>query len=144
MKRFESSPERQVQMTKLAEYFGKQPDGEELSWLRIESETGISMKPRGHGRPLVWKTLRRINRPYEAVIGEAIRLSAPNTALTIVRNRFIRIDGAVRNADKTQRILQDRHLNQMTADEQRKMIISASFFATIRMIAKENEQRILR
>lgn len=144
MKRFETTPERLLQCEKLAEYLHSQPDGEELSWERIEADTHITMRPRTFGRPLVWKVLRKIKRPYEAIVGVGVRLSAPSTAMTIVRGRFLRINGAVNIASRTQQQLQDRHLDKMSAEEQRKMIMAAAFFATVRAIAHENRQRMLR
>jgi hypothetical protein len=141
-KRFETTPERQMQMKKLGEYFDTQPDGEEFSWDRIESETRIPMRPRGPGRALVWKTLKRLKRPYEAIVGIGLRLSSPETALTIVHGKFRRMDGAVRVATRTQKILSDLHLDKMSGDEQRKMIMAAAFFATVRMIVQENREQM--
>jgi hypothetical protein len=144
MKRFESSPERQQQCEALSEYLAPQPDGEELTWERIEAETHLSMRARSVGRRLVRDALRKLKRPYEAIVGKGVRLSEPSTAMTIVRGRVHRINGAVDIASKTQAILQERHLAKMSDEEQRKMIMAAAFFATVRAIAYENRERMRR
>lgn len=139
-----SNAERESEVARLASYFEQLPDGEELLWMRIESDTGMSMAVSGRGRALVRKALRRLKRPYEALVGEGIRLSAPDTAMTIVRGRFCRIDGAVRVADRTQKQLQQRHLEQMSSDDQRRMLLAAGFFGAIRAHAKEARTKLLR
>lgn len=137
-------PEREASVAKLADYFAGMQDGEFISWLRIEADTGQPMVLTGPGRNDVRRALRRIKRPYEAVRGEGVRLSAPENAMTIVRGRFVRIDGAVRIADRTQRQLQERHLDKMNPAEQQKMIMLAGFFGAIRVMVKENTVKILK
>lgn len=141
---FKSIPERETQVAKLADYFTGQPDGEYVSWLRIESETGFSMAVSGTGREDVRRALRRIKRPYEAVRAEGIRLSSPENAVLIVKQRFTRIDGAVRVADRTQGQLRERHLDAMSPEDQRTMIMTAGFFGAIRALCRENGTKILK
>lgn len=142
--RFQSNQEKQAKVAKLAAFFGTFQDGEELSWMRIESDTGIRMRPSDVGRACVRLALRRLKRPYETLRGQGVRLSAPGSAITIVRGRFCRIDGAVRAADRTQRELSKRHLEQMTSADQQRMIVSAGFFGAIRTIAKETSTKLLK
>ena len=144
MKRFTTAPEMLLQCEQLKEYLSGQPDGEDLSWERIEADTRVPMRTRTPGRAMVRHVLRKMKRPYEAIIGKGIRLSSPNTALAIVHGKFVRINGAVRVASRTQQQLQDRHLGKMSGEEQRKMIAAAAFFATVRAIALENRSRMLK
>lgn len=137
-------PEREADIARLRDYFAGMSDGEYVSWLRIESETGISMRFGGHGRGDVRRALRKLKRPYEAIRGDGVKLSAPDNAINIVRGRFVRIDGAVRVADRVQQQLRERHLDQMSVQDQRTMIMTAGFFGAIRTLVKENSTKILK
>jgi len=139
-----SNPEREIQVAKLIAYFATFADGEEVSWIRIEHDTGYSMAIPGRGRDLVRYALRKLKRPYEAVRGTGVRLSAPASAVTILNGKFIRIDGAVKVAARTQNHLAKRHLEQMSGEDQRKMIIAAGFFGAVRTISKEASSRLLK
>lgn len=139
-----SIPQHESEIAKIAEFFVPLPDGEDISWLRIEHETGVSMNVKGPGRSFARRALRRLKRPYEPVRGEGLRLSSPDNAMTIVRGRFIRIDGAVRIADRTQQELQKRHLPLMSTQDQQRMLVAAGFFGAIRTIAKETSTKILK
>lgn len=137
-------PEREAAVAALADYFAGMPDGEYVAWLRIEAETSQSMALTGPGRDDVRRALRRLRRPYEPVRGDGVRLSAPDNAISIVRGRFVRIDGAVRVADRTQQQLRERHLEQMTPDDQRTMLLTAGLFGAIRAMVRENSVKILK
>jgi len=95
-------------------------------------------------RDYVRTALARLRRPYAAVRGEGVQLSSPSTALTILHGKFTRIDGAVRGAERTQRQLQARHLEMMTGDEQRKMLLIAGFFGAIRSYSQQYKQQFAR
>ncbi len=138
---FKSIPEVEAAITRIAEALSKRDDGAEIMWEDIEVSTGIKMHVKGPGRGYVRRALRKLRRPYEPVYGKGIRLSAPGSAMTIVRGRIVRIGGAVRVAERTQRQLQERHLEQMSAEEQRKMLMAAGFFGAIRALASEQRNR---
>jgi hypothetical protein len=137
-----SIPEIEAIVAKLAEYFASLPDGEEVRWIRIEADTDVKMDARG--KELARRALKRAKRPYEAVRGDGLRLSSPENAITIARGKLLRIDGAVKVADNTQRELQKRHLPQMSPDDQRKMLMVAGLFGAIRTIAKETTTAMLK
>jgi hypothetical protein len=141
---FESIQHVQETINKIVRALEGRPDGIELMWEDIEKISGVSMKVSGPGRAYARRALKRLRRPYEALNGKGIRLSAPGTAMTIVKGRVVRIDGAVRIAAKTQSQLQERHLDQMTPEEQRKMLMAAGFFGAIRALASENRNRIFK
>ncbi len=142
--RYTSNQAKAEEIQTLMKYFEHLPDGEEITWDRIEIETHVSMGVDGHGRDHARRALRKLKRPYEALNGQGIRLSAVQTAMTILRGRFCRIDGAVRVADRTQRELSERHLAQMAQDEQRRMLLAAGFFGAIRAYAKEARTKLLK
>jgi len=136
--RFVGKEENAEMLGKLTEYFNAQPDGEELTWLRIEADTGVKMAK--HGRSLARRALR--NRPYESICGQGIRLSSAESALSIAHGRLVRIDQSVRRADKVQQELQTRHLNEMKVGEQQRLLMLASFFGAIRTVAKNATSKV--
>ena len=138
----ESIPERQAQLTKVAEFLTSLPDGEEVSWLRIESDTSVRMD--SAGKALVRQALKRIKRPYAPVRGQGLQLSGPSNALTIMHGGFVRIDNAVRSADKTRAQLSTRHLEQLTPPDQQRMLMLAGFFGAVRTYAKEARTKLIR
>jgi hypothetical protein len=138
---FASVEKNAERLGKLREYFTGLSDGEEVLWIRIEAETGVEMTMAG--RELARRALRTIKRPYEAIRGEGIRLSAPDNTLTIMRHRFVRIDNAVRRADRTRSHLTDRHFEQLPPDTQRKMTLLAGFFGAVRAMANGKAKEVL-
>ena len=140
---FKSNQKTQAEIQTLAKYFETRADGDTVTWVEVETATGLSMAVSGHGRQNVRRALRVLKRPYETLVATGVRLSAPASAMTIVRGRFARIDGAVRVADRTQRQLQERHLEQMAADDQRRMLIAAGFFGAIRAYTKEARVKLI-
>lgn len=135
-----SVPETELKIQKLKDYFESQADGDELSWMRIESDTGVTMDYRGKG--LARSALRKLRRPYEALRGHGLKMSSPDSAITIMGGKFVRIDAAVRRADRTRACLQDRHLVQMSHKDQAKMLALAGFFGAVRAFASEAGQRL--
>lgn len=124
----------------LSAYLEPLPDGEEVSWLRLEAETGVSMDVAGKGRDYARVALRRIRRAREVIPGVGFRLSEPSTALSIIGRQFSRINGAVRKAEETNKVLSDRHLEQMSSTEQRQMIMTSGFFGAVRAAAAQYRQ----
>lgn len=136
-----SIQKRNAEVARLALYFTAMPDGEDISWLRIEHETGVVMDM--HGRGLARRGLHRARRPYEAICGVGVRMSATGTALQIMRSRFVRIDGAVRRAESTRGVLAVRHLDSMEPADRERMLILAGFFGAVRAFAREAGPKLI-
>jgi hypothetical protein len=139
---FQSIPDVQAAIERIAKVLDTHKDGDEVTWVDLAKASGVPMSVKGPGRGYARRALRKLRRPYEPLRAVGIRLSAPGTAMSIVRGRVVRIDGAVQIADRTQRQLQERHLEQMNAEEQRKMLLAAGFFGAIRALASENRHRM--
>lgn len=139
---FKSSQQVQKSIAILAKCYDKHADGDVVTWVDLEKESGLPMRVSGTGRIYARRALKRIRRPYETLPGVGVRLSSRDNAIIIVHGRFRRIDGAVRVAERTQKQLTDRHLEQMSTDDQRKILLAASFFGAIRAIAKSEEYRL--
>lgn len=136
-----STPETREARDHLTALFKDAPDGAEITWGDIAKGSGIRMDVRG--KELVRHVLRKLHRPYESIRGQGLRLSCANTALTIVRDRFVRIDNRVREADRTQRDLTARHLHQMDEGGKSRLLMVASFFGAIRTIADNARTQML-
>jgi hypothetical protein len=137
----QSIPEREKQVGELIEYFRSAPNGAEVAWSQIAAETGIAMTTLG--RSLVRRALKKLKRPYAAVRGVGVTLSAPSNALTIMSSRFIRIDSAVRRADTTREQLAERHFDQLETRDQNRMLTLAGFFGAVRAFASDAKSKIL-
>lgn len=129
---------RQEDIQTLSAFFGAQADGDYLPWFKIETDTGIKMDLRG--KNLARTALRKIKRPYLTVKGEGVRLSAPDNAIEIMGERFKRIDGSVRRADRTRSHLSDRHMHELDEGAAHTMETLGRFFGTIRAVAKSADQ----
>lgn len=139
--KIESIPERERQYGTLVEYFAGRADGDELLWEQIANETKIPMD--ATGRALVRRALRKVKRPYEAVRGEGVRLSSSDNTMKIMGGKFVRIDNAVRRADRTRAELSTRHLDQLPRRQKEQMLVLAGFFGTVRAFAKEASAKVL-
>jgi hypothetical protein len=135
-----SIPEIQQAVAKLVEFFRDVPDGEDVAWLRVEAETGVTMDE--HGKPLVRRALKKLGRPYASVRGVGLRMSSAENALSIVQGGFVRVDNALRRTDKTREVLAARHLDQMTPGDQQKMLVLAGFFGAVRTFARDASLKV--
>ena len=133
--RFKSTPEQQVRIAKLNEFFAKQEDGSELSWNHITYETGIEMDERG--RNMVRLVLRKLRGRggYASVRGEGIILSAPHNSLGIVNEHGRRVGRAIRNWSKTVENARDRYLDQMTNEDKQQILARVAFVGALKTMA---------
>jgi hypothetical protein len=136
-----SIPEREIEVARLCEYFSSLPNGAKVSWEEIEEHAGVRMNM--SGREQARRALRRLRWPYLPVRGEGVVLSSADSALTIMRGKFVKIDHAVRKADTTRAHLTERHLPDMSGRDQRSMLLLASFFGAVRTIANDARRRVL-
>lgn len=139
---FDSNQKRQTQIARLVEYVNGMNDGEELSWLRIEADTSIDMRGQS-GRSLLRRACEKAKRPYETLPGIGIRLSSAESAMPIVQSSFVRIDNAVRRADRTRKNVATRHLDQLPSTEKHKMLLLAGFFGAVKAFAKDASSKLL-
>lgn len=130
-----TNAQRQKDVAALVAFFEAREDGEEVLWIAIEHQAGVPMDE--HGKGLAREALRKIGRPYEALRGEGVRLSAPETSTRIMSRSFTRIDNSVRRAERTRKHLASRHLLAMTEIDKQKMTVLAGFFGTVRAFAKQ-------
>jgi hypothetical protein len=120
---------------KIQAYLLEQANGTVLSYEQLYSATGVRMDNIGKAR--LKSALRSIKRESSTVRGKGIRLADAHSAISIISTRFQRIDGAVRRADKSQRILQAQFLAEMNDEDKRKILFAGAVFGAIRLAAEQ-------
>lgn len=134
-----STAEKESQVARVKEFFAVLADGEEVSWMRVEHDSGVKMDYAG--RALARLALKRLRRPYEAIRGTGIRLSSATNAVTILAGRFARVETAIQKTDRVREALETRHFAQMNEGDQKKMLLAKSFFGALKVCSSTNEGR---
>lgn len=115
---------------------GKNP-GDAIGFKEIENQTGVKIDTRGRG--LLYTALKRANLEYTSIRGYGIQLAAAATVLPILSTRIIKIDRAVRKADKSQKRLQEQFFHELTSDEQHAVLFIGAAFGAIRLAAENGK-----
>lgn len=120
---------------KIQAFLEKQKPGVEVSYKRIEHESGVRMDARG--KQYLRSALRRAKIESSTIIGEGIVLADPDNAMGIVAHKLKRIDGAVRRGERSHKNIQEQFFESMSPEEQRKILFVGAVFGAIR-VASEN------
>jgi hypothetical protein len=142
-KPFQTTPEQADRITRLTNHFQKKEDGAEISWVDLERDLDIPMRPTSPGRALARRALKKLKREYEVMQGYGIKLSSSQSAIPIMQHHTQKITRAVRRAGKVNNNLSERHLVQMSTHDRDVMVRAACFFATLEMMSKENSGKLL-
>jgi len=134
-----STAEKEAQAARLKDFFGALPDGEEVSWMRVEHDSGVKMDYAG--RSMARLALKRLRRPYEAIKGTGLRMSSAGNSVTILAGRFARVETAIQKTDRVREALETRHFAQMSEVDQKKMLLAKSFFGALKVCSSTNEGR---
>ena len=138
--RFQTTPERMLQLAKLKKLVDSTPDGETLTWLDVMSATQIKMD--NAGRSLFRRAIG--NRPYATINGTGVCFSSPKNAESIVVSKLRRVDGAARKAAKTTEAIVVRHSHEL-ADAARKNILRVNaFFGTVKLLSAETRVNVVK
>lgn len=122
MARFTSKPENLASVETLCRYFDSKPDGAKLTWVEIEAGTGIKMSG-VWGRDLARRALKKLKRPYGAMIGIGVELSAPVNALDLAGDSVRRVRSAIKNGKKRTGQLRERHEEAMPAEARQSLVL---------------------
>lgn len=126
---------------KIQSYLGTVKDGETVDYRDIER--GSTVKMDNAGKQKLRSALRRAKREYSPIRGIGIKLACPDMVVPILGNRIIRIDNAVKRADKTHKALQVQFFSSLTTEQQKQILFAGAVFGAIR-IAAENGKMIYR
>lgn len=121
----------------LQNYIENQKDGAEISYITIEHETGVNMDQRG--KQTLRRSIKRAKKEFSTIYNYGIKLASPETALSILSNKIIRIDNSVKRAEKTQLNLKKQFFHQLTAEEKKQILFAGAVFGAIRVAAENGK-----
>jgi hypothetical protein len=136
----QSNPERERKVVRLVEYVRGCVDGQELHWPTIATATKIEMDIKG--RDLFRTACRREKRPYETIIGIGVRLSSPETTVSIMGERAKRLRRGIRSAERVHKQLMARHGDKLDQRSKATMTTARIGFETIRAFESEAMERL--
>ena len=141
-----TNPETVERQTKIRVWLESQADGATLTWLDIEKHTGIPMRAtpvKGvRGRDLVRGVLKRMRRTYESIPSVGIRLSAPETSVSITQEKVARVLSGIRAVSHSASVNLERHGEQMSGTDRDKLTRTSATFDTIKMLATETKHTL--
>lgn len=111
--------------------------GREVSFLEVEKETGVRMD--GKGRGSLRRALHRARREYSPMLGWGLRLADGAGVMPILSSRIRRIDGSVKRADKSQKLLQEQFFESLSLDDQKRILFAGAVFGAIRVAAEQGK-----
>lgn len=137
VKRKKSIPEVCEETLRFQSYIEGMDDGVELSWSKIEHDTGIKMneKNKAHLRT----GIKRANREYLSIYGYGIRLADPEGVMPILTNRLVKIDRSVRRGEKSQKLLHEQFFRSLSEEEQKNVLYVGAVFGAIRVAAESGK-----
>ena len=134
-------PEISKETLILQTYIEGLDNGAELSWEKIENDTGILMD--NNNKAHLRTACKRARREYSCIYGYGIRLADTESVMPILTNRLVKIDKTVKRGEKSQKILQEQFFHTLSEKEQKDILFVGACFGAIR-IAAENGKLIFK
>lgn len=130
---FEKNDKRREAVKKLVSFIESQDDGARLSFVEIETATGIVMDDTGRG----WlrEAADRAQREYLAIPGSGIELSSADNGLTIVNKGERGFLNKLRAVRKTIDRIDGRHSEQMNSEQRHALNHHKAIFGTLSLQA---------
>jgi len=119
---------------KIQEFLMKCKAGEEISYDKLQHETGVEMD--NSGKQKITSALRRAKLEHSTIRGYGIKLADAKSTMPILSNKVIKIDRAVRRAEKTHKNLEIQFFSSLNKDEQQKVLYIGAVFGAIRVAAE--------
>lgn len=126
----------------LIKYLEGVEHGQILSYQKIEQDTGVKMNT-PEGRSYLRTACKRLRREYSCLRGVGIELASPKTATTLIVGRLVKIDNAVKRAERTYNNVSVAFYDELSQEEQRQINFVGAAFGAIR-VASENGKYYLR
>lgn len=104
--------------------------GQSISFEQIAYDTGIDMDAKGKTR--LRNAAKYAGVEYAGVKNYGITLAGAKNGTTIIGGRLARIDSSVRRAEKATKNISRRYLQEMNAEDQKKVVFLGSVFGAIR------------
>lgn len=139
MKKKQTIAEVSKETLLLESYLAKKKAGEELSYNKIETDTGVTMDETGKGK--LRSALRRAKLEASTIKGYGIKLADVSSAMEIVTHRLNKIDRAVKRGEKTHKTIQEQFFSSLPPDEQKEILYLGAVFGAIR-VASDNGKMV--
>jgi len=104
--------------------------GEKILYQTIENETKVRMDNKG--KQFMRSALNRLKLEYTCIHGQGIELCSPINATGIIAHKVIRVDKAVKRADKTTKRVTSQFYNQLSDADKQHVNVVASIFGALR------------
>jgi hypothetical protein len=111
--------------------------GREVSFIEAATYTGIKMDLAG--RSALRRAIRRAKREYSPMVGYGVRLADAAGVMPILSTRIRRIDGSVKRADNSQKLLQEQFFESLSAEDQKRILFAGAVFGAIRVAAEQGK-----
>lgn len=125
----------------IEEYLKDINPGTTITYSQIEQQTGVAMDNKG--KKFLGTALKRLKLEKETIYGQGIVLSSPHNATRIVTHRLVKVDNAVKRAEKTHKNINSKFYNELNPEEQKKMTYIGAAFGAIRVAADMHKKYIV-
>lgn len=119
---------------KIERFIETKNPGETISYDEISHESGVQMDLPGKAK--LRTALRRLRVEYSPVRGYGIKTADAGLVMPLLSSKVVRIDRAVKRADRTQKNLQVQFFAALTPEEQRQVLFAGAVFGAIRVAAE--------
>jgi RNA 3'-terminal phosphate cyclase len=136
MKAFEPNTKRREHLVKLRAYVAEQPNGARVSWVEIETATGVEMRTQ-LSRGLFRMACHREKRGYLPLPGGGVEFSCATNAVEVVDRYNKRVMGAVKSASVKGGYVVARHVGELAGDEAKALLRAASLSSTLMMVGRQ-------
>ena len=123
---------------KLINYLKSIEHGQILSYQQIEKDTGVKMNTQA-GRSYLRTACKNLKREYSCLRGIGIELASAKTAATLVVGRLVKVDNAVKRAERTYKNVSIAFYNELNPAEQRQINFIGAAFGAIRVAAENGK-----
>lgn len=130
---------RRADLVSLRAYVAARPNGARLSWVEIETETGIDMRSQ-YGRNLFRSACHRERRRYLTLPGSGVELSSKDNALEIVERKNNHVVKLIKKTATENGDVVTRHVDEMAPSEAQRLIRAASLAGTLAMVRRSAEK----
>lgn len=104
--------------------------GEFFLYSELQKLTGVKMDETG--KTYMRSALKRLKLPYEVIRGKGVAVLSPKNATNIVIHKVVKVDTAIKRAEKTTKQVRERVYNELTEPEQKNINFLGALFGTIR------------
>lgn len=120
---------------------GKHP-GDFVSYAEIEQNTGVRMDNRG--RAYLRTALNRRNIEVSVVPGMGYEIACEKTAMSILGQKIVRIDSAIKRGKKTHKRIFSQFYEKLDELEKKKVNFIGAAFAALSLASRGNKSLISR